>query len=370
MHRSAAAAVSAALVLAGLSHSSAEAEGPLEFSNTAPITVDGDFASGTATPYPSTIAVSGVTDPVTSVTVTLHGFGLRHPKDTDVLLEGPTGVAVMLMSDVSQTEVTHPIELAFAADGQPFPAGPGVTPVESGTYLPKDEAELPGTDAGEPPAPAPTTYTTDLTTFNGVDPNGGWKLYVFADVGTGPNDETIGGGWSIAFNSDGGGCTVSEAAARRDACTIEYAVHYRFLTTVFPDRVIDTRHEDLIAVQAGVKGKTAPTPDLLDPVHWRGTLVMQVETTGKDDTTVLTLAGLARVFARNGDVEIRGPVIVHRSNLKGCRDGAEGKLAIVDNAHGIDQVAVAYCGRRLNWKQRPSEEFTLRTTVVDLVTPG
>src|SRR3712207_7848809 len=49
--------------------------------------------------YPSEIAVSGLTGPITDVTVTLHRFGHDFASDVDILLVSPSGKSVILMSD-------------------------------------------------------------------------------------------------------------------------------------------------------------------------------------------------------------------------------------------------------------------------------
>src|SRR5262245_13378098 len=66
------------------------------FQNTGAITIPGN---GVATPYPSTISVSGLAEPVVSITVTLVGVQHTFPGDIDIVLVGPGGQAVMLMSD-------------------------------------------------------------------------------------------------------------------------------------------------------------------------------------------------------------------------------------------------------------------------------
>src|SRR5438034_5437096 len=58
--------------------------------------------SGTATPYPSTLEVSGLDGLVESIEVFVdltHG----NPDDLDILLVGPTGKSVLLMSDAGGT---------------------------------------------------------------------------------------------------------------------------------------------------------------------------------------------------------------------------------------------------------------------------
>src|SRR4051812_29686061 len=63
------------------------------FSNPASTTIK-DFP--TSTPYPSTIAVSGLSGTVTKVTVTLTDLNHPFPDDIDILLVGPTGVKTVL----------------------------------------------------------------------------------------------------------------------------------------------------------------------------------------------------------------------------------------------------------------------------------
>src|SRR5262249_4805247 len=68
-----------------------------EFASTSGISIP-NF--GTATPYPSTIAVSGLSGVVSKVTVTLNSISHTFPDDIDILLVGPTGQSMILMSDV------------------------------------------------------------------------------------------------------------------------------------------------------------------------------------------------------------------------------------------------------------------------------
>jgi hypothetical protein len=67
------------------------------FSNPAPITIPPQ--GGTATPYPSDITVSGLKGTVTDVNVTLSSLSHTFPDDVAVLLVGPGGQNVVLMSD-------------------------------------------------------------------------------------------------------------------------------------------------------------------------------------------------------------------------------------------------------------------------------
>ncbi len=62
--------------------------------------------SGIAAPYPSTINVAGVVGAVSKVTVTLKNMNHTFPDDIDVLLVGPGGQKILLMSDAGGAVAT------------------------------------------------------------------------------------------------------------------------------------------------------------------------------------------------------------------------------------------------------------------------
>jgi subtilisin-like proprotein convertase family protein len=147
--------------------------------------------SGAATPYPSAINVSGVTGPVTKVTATLHGLTHTFPGDLDVLLVGPGGQKVMLLSDAGGGTDVSNITLTFE-DGAPAASLSALT---SGTFSPTNSGTV------DPfPAPAPAApYGTALSAYNGVDPNGTWQLFIVDDAGG--DVGTLAGGWSLKFTA-------------------------------------------------------------------------------------------------------------------------------------------------------------------------
>ncbi|MDQ4143984.1 MAG: hypothetical protein M3198_09620, partial [Actinomycetota bacterium] len=166
--------------------------------------MDADSFDGTE------IAVSGLQGTVTDVNATLRGltYILEDGSDLDVMLEAPNnGPRIQLMSDlcgdsfnarVPRFPFTTPIDLTFddAASGPP----PADSPCASGTYQPSDDDQdsnfqftgvdvycgpnvppyVPGrcNPVGAPEAPA---STTPLSAFNGINPNGTWRLYVVDD---------------------------------------------------------------------------------------------------------------------------------------------------------------------------------------------
>ncbi|MEA2347334.1 MAG: hypothetical protein QOG62_1121 [Thermoleophilaceae bacterium] len=149
----------------------------------------------------STINVAGQ-PAVTDVNVTLNQLGHTFPADLDVLVEGPTGVRVLLMSDVpSDLSPACDVDVAnlvlifddAAASGIPLGAA-----LASGTYKPtNNDVPVACGDVGDTFLGVAPTATT-LSAFNGTDPNGNWKLYVADDA---MNDAgSIAQGWTLELN--------------------------------------------------------------------------------------------------------------------------------------------------------------------------
>ena len=89
------------------------------WSNTSAITINDSDAEpqvGTATPYPSTITVSGETGVVQEVTVTLNRFRHDFPDDVDILLVGPQGQSVILLSDAGGIYGVRELDITFEDD--------------------------------------------------------------------------------------------------------------------------------------------------------------------------------------------------------------------------------------------------------------
>jgi subtilisin-like proprotein convertase family protein len=130
------------------------------------------------------------------VTVTLQSLNHTWGNDIDVLLVGPAGQKLILMSDAGTGSTANNANLTFS-DGA---AGmlPQTGSLVSGTYKPTDYS--PATTF---PSPAPAgPYATTLSVFNGQSANGTWSLYVFDD---GAGDQgSFAGGWSIAITAANG----------------------------------------------------------------------------------------------------------------------------------------------------------------------
>ncbi len=136
-------------------------------------------ASGAANPYPSTVTVSGVNGSIISVVVRLNGLSHSFPDDLDILLVGPAGQAVMLMSDAGGSTAINNVNLVF--DATAASSLPDAGPIASGTFRPTNigaNDPMPA-DAALPAGP----YGAALSVFNLTDPNGVWRLYVAEDEG-------------------------------------------------------------------------------------------------------------------------------------------------------------------------------------------
>jgi subtilisin-like proprotein convertase family protein len=157
-----------------------------------PGTGTGAAAGAPANPYPSAINVAGITGTVTKVTATITGLSHTFPSDVDILLVGPGGQHVILMSDVGGG--TDAVNATITFDSTA--ANPIGATVVSGTFQPTN---IGSGDLFPAPAPAGPFSNTSLGVFNGLNPNGTWNLYVVDDAGI--DTGSISGGWSLSFTT-------------------------------------------------------------------------------------------------------------------------------------------------------------------------
>src|SRR5678815_1492773 len=166
------------------------------FTNATAITIPD---SGSGSPYPSSINVSGTTGTIANVTVTLNGFNHSWASDVDMLLVGPGGQKILILSDVG--DGFSPSNLTLTLSDAAASSLPSSGAFTSGTYKPTDySANPPGTDAFPAPAPA-SPYATTLSVLNGTDPNGAWSLF---SVDDGAGDQgNLAGGWTLTITTNG-----------------------------------------------------------------------------------------------------------------------------------------------------------------------
>ncbi len=148
--------------------------------STSPITI---VDNSRANPYPSTVQVRGVNGSVNKVTVTLIGLTHPFPDDIDILLVGPNGQGVVLMSDVGaggtpQTALNNAWLIIDDAAPTALPDNSAITPFAS--YKPTN-FEVSDTEFLSPAPQGP--YSATLTgAFGNINPNGTWSLYVQDDA--------------------------------------------------------------------------------------------------------------------------------------------------------------------------------------------
>ncbi|WP_243075338.1 S-layer family protein [Microbacterium sp. SS28] len=210
-------AASIAVILAVLggaliAPSIAQADGPTTFSNSASIAIPAAGSAeqtGPASPYPSTITVSGLAGAVSAVQVVFHGLTHGVLNDVDAMVVSPSGQSLVVLSDIGDPTTT----LAFAnnatltfddAAAGPVPTGN----VPTGTYRPTNNG------AGDPfpaPAPAPSAQTTLSGAFTGIDPNGTWQLFIVDDA---KGDlGSMAGGWSLVVTTEVSAVATTTAVA-------------------------------------------------------------------------------------------------------------------------------------------------------------
>ncbi|HEV2693756.1 MAG TPA: zinc-dependent metalloprotease family protein, partial [Verrucomicrobiae bacterium] len=157
------------------------------FNSASAITIN-DNAS--ATPYPSTIAVAGVSGTVTKLTAKINGWYHTFSSDVGMLLVGPGGQTVKLLDAVGYTNEVINAVLNFEDTAvNPLSSAP----VTSGTYLPTD-LDQSGHSFN---SPAPASPYGNAVMPLAATPNGTWSLYVEDFY---PQDSgIISNGWSLKF---------------------------------------------------------------------------------------------------------------------------------------------------------------------------
>jgi uncharacterized delta-60 repeat protein/uncharacterized repeat protein (TIGR01451 family) len=152
---------------------------------------------GPATPYPSTINLTGVAGLVAKTTVTVSNLTHTHPGDIDTLLVSPTGQKSYLMAKCGSSYAINNVTLTFddaASNSLPHLYADG--PIVSGTNRPTSYYAG-GTPPFPPASTPPAPYSTNLSVFNANNPNGAWNLYVLDDsLG---DSGVIANGWSLSL---------------------------------------------------------------------------------------------------------------------------------------------------------------------------
>jgi subtilisin-like proprotein convertase family protein len=138
----------------------------------------GNTAAGPASPYPSTISVSGLpTSGVIVKSITINGITHTFPNDIDVLVQSPTGTNMVVMSDVGGTTLLNNVSYTFD-DSAPTTMTTGVNP--AGTYKPTNSGAA---DTWVAPGPGAINQATPLLSNFTGNPNGTWNVFIVDDAG-------------------------------------------------------------------------------------------------------------------------------------------------------------------------------------------
>ncbi len=183
---------------------------PATFTNSAAITIPSGApatTNGPSTPYPSTIAVSGLSGNKI-LKVKLNQLSHTAPSNIDILLVGPGGQKMEIVSDQGGTTAASNINLTLSdASLSGIPAT-----MVTGEFKPSADS---GQDVFQAPAPGPTYLlpapggSATLASAFGTDGaamNGNWNLFIMDDAAT--NVGSLDGGWSLIFETADFACSI------------------------------------------------------------------------------------------------------------------------------------------------------------------
>lgn len=191
--------------------------------------------SGPASLFPSPITVTGMSGKIIGVTAILDGLTHAWPEDVDVLLVGPNGQKVMLLSDCGGGNSCSNLQLNFSdAATQFIPQG---GPMVSGTYKPTNYGLI--GDVFSAPAPG-GGYGDHLNAFVGGNPNGTWRLFV-------QDDSAMSGGcllrgWSLSLTTSNLVCASANQTFADLGITVEMATNRVATWSNFTMTITVTNH--------------------------------------------------------------------------------------------------------------------------------
>ncbi|MFN8664805.1 MAG: hypothetical protein U0075_23195 [Thermomicrobiales bacterium] len=132
---------------------------------------------------------------VTDVNLTLHNLSHQLLGPVSFLLVAPDGSNIIPVSDVIVNNVSNVTLTLDDSAGSDIPADP---PLTSGTYRPRNYNNDTGSDFNPMDVP-PISGNEKLSTFNGINPNGEWTLYVYNANASNPG--ALAGGWSLEITA-------------------------------------------------------------------------------------------------------------------------------------------------------------------------
>ena len=157
-------------------------------------------AFGPGVPYPSDLSVGGLKrGRITDVNLTLKNFNHDGPDQVDVMLVSPSGRNRTVLSDAGEGTDIHGITVVL--DDEAEDPLPEFEAISAGAFKPTNHSRE-GSDPFPFPAPDPGGLS-NLSGFDGANPNGTWKLFVVDDRFSNPNPRFFGfaGGWSLQIKA-------------------------------------------------------------------------------------------------------------------------------------------------------------------------
>ena len=192
---------------------------PATFASNAAIDLPGGqpaTSNGPASPYPSTIAVSGLTGNK-SVKVEITGITHSFPGDLDFLLVGPGGQKFLMLSDSGGGGVVSNLTFTLSDAAA---ASASTTQWSTGNFKPTDTAsssadvftEPGGTFVSAAPTGSGTFASVFGTAASGM--NGTWNLYIIDDTS---RDVGTMAGWKMIFEGSDYACSYSPRTSKARA---------------------------------------------------------------------------------------------------------------------------------------------------------
>ncbi len=240
-----------------------------------PITIP---ALGDASPFPATLNVAGVIGTILDVNVSLNGLSHTFPDDLDILLVGPQGQKLLLMSDVGGNPDLVSVNLTF--DDAAAASLPDSTQIVSGSYKPTN---IGGSDTFTGVA---GPFDSLLSVFNGTDPNGDWRLYVVDDFSL---DSGTLAGWSLTITT--GNDVFSLLSLGSDSIDVTVAINVP--PTLTGDRTATVNEGASVVIQAADLGFSDPDDNAAGVTFSVNTLVNGKIQVGGVDATSFTGTQLA-----------------------------------------------------------------------------
>jgi hypothetical protein len=250
-----------------------------------------------ASPYPSAIQLPAMIGAITDVNVILKNYTSEDANDPGILLQGPGGQALALLEGGpgAITNATITVDDSAAArvtQGAPLGSGSyGFKPTDfyAGDVYP---APGPGTSYGNPGPDGGGTATL-ASTFNGLDPNGAWKLFV---VNFGSARGQIAGGWSLEL----GGAAINDNFTL-GAARVKKSGRSATVSGTFPNPGT-AAVSDATAVASGAKkGKKKGKK----PKRLVVSQSVQIPSAGTFDLPVKPTGRAKSILARSGKVTLR-----------------------------------------------------------------